>query len=254
MIVLICIILVGLIGIGGFFYWSKNQSKKEQIEEKVEEDKTEPLTETQQEYLLNKISFYDGMLPYSSFSSKELSFEKAIQFIESIKQTEYVDFTKGVTIKRINEILNRYFGPEASLSIEKSCTDPALCYFYEEEKESYIKQTPTSDFPIQTKNIFVEGTRDKETGKIVVQVKQLYSQKKENIFSVIRYFRSYEEAMADQNPAFDLEALYGDEVYSQYHYYDDLEKAIQSVVGTLPTQTYTFQYQSGGYYLESVVK
>ncbi len=256
---ILVILLLLLIGVGVFFgvqYYLKTTHKKtEKKPTQVEENTRIPLTENEQTYILDKISFYDGMLPYGSFDASTLSFEKAFQFIETIKDKEYVDFSRGVSKERINEILKRYFGPKASISNESpACTDVTSCYVYDASKKTYTRTTSPAVGNIATKNSYIEGSKDKESKEILIKIKQLYYVKDPTTTYIARLFLTPEDASINQNPIIDLAATYGNALYNQQDYPNYLNQAISSVQESLPVITYTFQYQSGGYYLESVVK
>ncbi len=252
-IILFLVLLV--LGIGTYFgiqYNLKKTSSKEEKEE-VKEERI-PLSNAQQEYLLSKISFYDGMLPYGTMDAKTLDQTKALQFVDSIRNVEYVDFTKGVSLTKIKNILTRYFGKNVFFDeTQSTCQDPNVCFFYQPEEKKYIKNT-LSNYPIQSKSFYVEGTQGVDTKDIIIKVRMLYYHRDASQETVTRYFGTAESLEQNQAPIFDLEALYGSKIHDQTTYQLYLNQAYQSIANQLPIMTYHFFYQSGGYYLESVVK
>lgn len=257
----IVLLVLLILGVGAFFgvryYLELEEAKRKRQQEPKQEEVLIPLNENQQNYMFTKIAFYDGMLPYDAFTSDSLPEDKIFQFVESIKETEYVDFTRGVSADKMNDILDRYFGPKASINPNDStCTDETAtnCFYYDKKTKRYMKTTPTATSLVKTKNFYIEGTQHKETKEIILKVKQLYYLYNPEEEMVVRFFQTPEAAAQNQSPLIDLYALHNDAVYNIYDYPNYLQASFDKIKESLPVLTYTFKYQAGGYYLESVVK
>ena len=257
---IVLVILLLIVGIGGFFgyqYFQKKEQEKEEERKRQEQEKEVvevALTEPQQEYLMSKIALYDGMLPYTSFEAKTLPLNSALQFIDSIKDKEYVDFKRGVSVSKIKQILKVYFGPDVVFKEEQStCTDINACFVYDKENKRFQKET-VATYPVKSKNFYLEGTQNKNTKEIKIKVHQLYYLPVPEGEYVFYYFKTPEEALQNINPVIDMPALYKNTFTNVADYPNYVRTAYQNIQATLTPITYHFKYQSSQYYLESVVK
>ena len=256
-IVLILLLLL-LLGVGGYFgvqYYFKEVKEKETPQKESEQKEVfEDLSDAQVSYVLSKINFYDGMLPYGNFDENTLNNELALRFVDSVRDVEYVDFTKGTSLSKVEEILKRYFGPKVHFNSEEStCQDANNCFYYNQEEKKYTKLN-VATYPYKTKNVYVSGKREVTTKKIIVQVRQLYYIDTQNGSSPMQFYNQVESAINNQAPLFDLLAMYGNEATNEVHYDNTFNQAYQANLGNIPIVTYSFAYQSGGYYLEKVEK
>ena len=249
-VVIVLLIVSGVAYYGVSRYLKEEAERKKETEKEVKEEIVEQeLSEAQKNSVLTKINFYDGMLPYGAFDKTNLNHEQALRFIDSIRDTEYVDFTKGVSLTKVNEILGRYFGENTHFSeTETTCQDQETCFFYDQENTQFLKMN-VDTYPYKTYNIFVSGTQNKETKDIQVQVRQLYY-----VDEGFQFYNSVEAIAGGQAPLFDLNAIYAKIFLQTPEYSNAINEQVKANEANIPVLTYYFVYQSGSYVLEKVEK
>ena len=235
------------------------QEQEKKIEEKTETKEEGTLTEEEKERFLSLIKIYDdSFIQYDGTKDpKDLTTQEKLDFVYKLNNTERlewnIDWSKPVSISRINAVLEAYFGPNGTLTdfSDYNCPiDNLPLLVYDDITESYSLDTEEhghGGFSYSLiENYYIEG--EKEENIYTIKVKKVFS----NLLSdssamATTYYKTYQDATLRQDPVFDLYALYGENAFIDQE--EKVNRQYQKNKDLFPIYTYQFQEEEGSLYL-----
>ena len=235
------------------------QEQEKKTEEKTEAKEEGTLTEEEKERFLSLIKIYDdSFIQYDGTKDpKDLTTQEKLDFVYKLNNTERlewnIDWSKSVSISRINAVLEAYFGPNGTLTdfSDYNCPiDNLPLLVYDDITESYSLDTEEhghGGFSYSSiKNYYIEG--EKEENIYTIKVKKVFS----NLLSdssamATTYYKTYQDATLRQDPVFDLYALYGENAFIDQE--EKVNRQYQKNKNLFPIYTYQFQEEEGSLYL-----
>ena len=237
----------------------KPQEQEKKLEEKTETKEEGTLTEEEKERFLSLIKIYDdSFIQYDGTKDpKDLTTQEKLDFVYKLNNTERlewnIDWSKPVSISRINAVLEAYFGPNGTLTdfSDYNCPiDNLPLLVYDDITESYSLDTEEhghGGFSYSLiENYYIEG--EKEENIYSIKVKKVFS----NLLSdssamATTYYKTYQDATLRQDPVFDLYALYGENAFIDQE--EKVNRQYQKNKDLFPIYTYQFQEEEGSLYL-----
>ena len=235
------------------------QEQEKKTEEKTEAKEEGTLTEEEKERFLSLIKIYDdSFIQYDGTKDpKDLTTQEKLDFVYKLNNTERlewnIDWSKSVSISRINAVLEAYFGPNGTLTdfSDYNCPiDNLPLLVYDDITESYSLDTEEhghGGFSYSLiENYYIEG--EKEENIYTIKVKKVFS----NLLSdssamATTYYKTYQDATLRQDPVFDLYALYGENAFIDQE--EKVNRQYQKNKDLFPIYTYQFQEEEGSLYL-----
>ncbi len=235
------------------------QEQEKKTEEKTEAKEEGTLTEEEKERFLSLIKIYDdSFIQYDGTKDpKDLTTQEKLDFVYKLNNTERlewnIDWSKPVSISRINAVLEAYFGPNGTLTdfSDYNCPiDNLPLLVYDDITESYSLDTEEhghGGFSYSLiENYYIEG--EKEENIYTIKVKKVFS----NLLSdssamATTYYKTYQDATLRQDPVFDLYALYGENAFIDQE--EKVNRQYQKNKDLFPIYTYQFQEEEGSLYL-----
>ena len=180
---------------------------------------------------------FDGTKDLSSLSSKE-----KINFIDrlpiDVKNELNLDFNTGVSLKKVESTLKKYFGPKTTFNpVNSTCfLDDGDYLIYDSATKMYKADNDyhahSAYNPLSIENYYIEGERRVEGDKLIysITVKKAFAYP-----NTSEYFGSYTDLVNNRNLVVDL--------YEEYNDYemDDINKLIEPYKDELTSYTYIFE-------------
>ena len=220
-----------------------NINLKEESKETFNEDSSSLSTE-EVASLLELVNIYDsyiitfdGTKDLSSLSDKE-----KINFIDrlpiDVKNELNLDFNRGVSLKEVESILKKYFGPKTTFNpVNSTCfLDDGDYLIYDSSTKMYKADNDyhahSAYIPLSIENYYIEGERRVEGDKLIysITVKKAFAYPNTSV-----YFSNYTDLVNNRNLVVDL--------YEEYNDYEDsdINKLIEPYKDELTSYTYIFE-------------
>ena len=220
-----------------------NINLKEESKETFNEDSSSLSTE-EVASLLELVNIYDsyiitfdGTKDLSSLSDKE-----KINFIGrlpiDVKNELNLDFNRGVSLKEVESILKKYFGPKTTFNpVNSTCfLDDGDYLIYDSSTKMYKADNNyhahSAYIPLSIENYYIEGERRVEGDKLIYSITLKKAFAYPNTSS---YFSSYTDLVNNKNLVVDL--------YDEYNDYEnsDINSLIEPYKDELTSYTYIFE-------------
>ena len=236
------IALITLIIVASIIFIVNINLKEESIETFNEDSSS--LSTKEVESLLELVNIYDsyiitfdGTKDLSTLSSKE-----KINFIDrlpiDIKNELNLDFNTGVSLKKVESTLKKYFGPKTTFNpVNSTCfLDDGDYLIYDSTTKMYKADNNyhahSAYTPLYIENYYIEGERRVEGDKLIysITVKKAFAYP-----NTSSYFSSYTDLVNNRNLVVDL--------YEEYNDYEksDINSLIEPYKDELTSYTYIFE-------------
>lgn len=239
----------------------KEQNKEHNKDEK-KDIKTISMTETEKNYFMNNMLLvYDGDKNVSTeYNSSTLSNQEKMWF--AIKNAEYGDIMTGFSLSTLMDASKKYLGEAGIFNPEDVIckTDDEVILHYNEERQLFERvgvHGHEGEGFVYIVNSFVEGTitsKDNEPQIATIKVRKSFSKLCPDLCGPdMNYtrFGKIKDSLDEKNQVVDFSKELQEIPYEQHDEY--YKKHIEENPEKYPIHTYTFKYDNGNYYLESIV-